>query len=66
MLKKEKFVKPEKVDEVVKKHDLNYLLLLGKRSNGKSSAVKSLLLQRFLLTGQVRAGYEGIFDKYVL
>ena len=52
MLKKEKFVKPEKVDEVVNKHDLNYLLLLGKRSNGKSSAVKSLLLQRFLLTGK--------------
>ena len=46
------FVNPTDVDRIVKENDLQYLFLLGMRSNGKSSAVKALRLQKFLETGE--------------
>lgn len=52
MAKKNLFVDPKDVDRIVEQNDLQYLFLLGKRSNGKSSAVKTLRLQKFLETGE--------------
>lgn len=48
----ERYVMPDKVDELVKSKDLQYLILLGRRSNGKSSAVKALALRDFIRTGE--------------
>ena len=47
-----RYVMPDKVDELVKSKDLQYLILLGRRSNGKSSAVKALALRDFIRTGE--------------
>lgn len=52
MVKKGLFVNPQDVDDLVKRNDLQYLFLLGMRSNGKSSAVKALRLKKFMETGE--------------
>lgn len=47
-----KFLTYKRLREMVKKNNLNYLLLVGQRSNGKSFAVKEECLRHYLETGK--------------
>lgn len=45
------YVKKEQIAKYIKKYDMQYFVILGMRSNGKSSAVKSFCLNDYLLNG---------------
>lgn len=45
------YVKSEQIKKYIKKYDMQYFVILGMRSNGKSSAVKSYCLNDFLING---------------
>lgn len=46
------FVTKTKINSLLKSNKLNYLMLLGMRSNGKSSAVKTINLENYLKKGE--------------
>lgn len=52
MFKLANFVTKSKVNSILKGNKLNYLMLLGMRSNGKSSAVKTLMLDNYMKKGE--------------
>lgn len=45
------YVKPEQIQKFIKKYDMQYFIILGMRSNGKSSAVKKYCLNDYLING---------------
>lgn len=46
------YIKSEQIRKHIKKHDMQYFLILGMRSNGKSCATKKYCLEQYLDTGK--------------
>ena len=46
------YIKPEQIAKQIKKHDMQYFIILGMRSNGKSSATKKYCLEQYLKSGK--------------
>jgi len=47
------FVNPKQVEKYIKKYDMQYFILLGMRSNGKSCAVRNYALKRAYYFGEM-------------